>query len=226
MSRLKDRNRQIPNGFIFLQPETQWKPPPFASFQTIVDSLIAHRVANPYLVQKHGWTTDQTSVANEVAAFNARVCEVMGWNDYIEPGDGGAPSVPFPSPTPSLSGRLSQLAAGGKILVKWIASGAEAVAPELSHSRASVCVQCPLNGKGDWTSFFTQPVSNAIVAALEDRKQMQLSTPLDDQLGVCEACSCPLKLKVHMKIEPILADMPYESFDALAANCWIRAEKK
>ena len=234
MPRLKSRQSQIPNGFIFFQPETQWKPPPFASFQTIVDSLISHRKGNPYLVQKHGWSTDPVAVANEVDEFNAKVCQHMGWNDYVDAGAGGAPTVPFPLLNPpSLSGRLNQLVAGGKTLVKWVTRKEEAVPANLAEDRARICCNpnadgkpCPLNTKGDWTAFFTVPVSNAIRAAVEDRARMNLTTPYDDQLGVCDGCNCPLKLKVHMGIDSILADMPQESFDALVPGCWIRAEKR
>lgn len=233
MARLKDRNRQIPNGFIFLQPETQWKPPAFASFQTIVDSLIAHRRGNPFLVQKHGWSTDPVAVADEVDAFNAKVCQIMGWGDYIDAGAGGAPSVPFPLPNrPNLFGKLNQVAAGGKTLVKWIASREEAVPSNLAEDRAKLCCNlkgdgkpCPLNGKGGWETWFTVPVANAIRAALEDRSRMNLTTPYDEKLGVCEGCSCPLRLKVHMGIAHIRADMDPESYNALVPQCWIRNEK-
>lgn len=225
MPRLKDRNRQIPNGMVFYQPETQWKAPLYASFNVIVESLIAHRKANPFLIEKNGWSVDPVQVADEVDAFNATVCQRLGWGDYIMDG-GGVPSVPFPSPPKAFPGKLNQVAAGAKTLVKWIASGAEAVFPEVANKRAGVCVTCPLNGKGAWESFFTVPVSNAIRAALDERKGMNLSTFHDENLGVCEACSCPLKLKVHMKIDAILADIPKESFDSLWQSCWIRTEKK
>ena len=229
MPRLKDRNRQIPNGLIFFQPETQWKPTPFSSFDTIVQGLISHRKANPYLVQKHGWSVDPVQVANEVDSFNGLVCQQMGWTDYYVTDDGGVPAsapVPFPQAPQVHQGKLSQLVAGGKTLVKWIANSVEAVPANLAEARARVCISCPLNGKGDWTSFFTVPVSNAIRAALEDRSRMNLTTPYDAQLGVCEGCSCPLKLKIHMPIARILEDMPPESFDSLVPACWIRAEKK
>lgn len=236
MPRLKDRNRQIPNGLVFFQPETQWKPTPFSSFDTIVQGLITHRKGNPYLVQKHGWSIDPVQVANEVDGFNAMVCQQMGWTDYYVTDDGGVPAsapVPFPQAPQIHQGRLSQLVAGGKTLVKWITSREDSVPSNLAEARARLCTNlngdgkpCPLNTNGDWTAFFTVPVSNAIRAALEDRSRMNLSTPYDAQLGVCDGCSCPLKLKIHMPIDRILADMPPESFDSLVANCWIRSEKK
>jgi hypothetical protein len=47
---LKSRDRQIPNGLKFLQPETNWQPARFASFNVIVNSLINHRKSNPHLI--------------------------------------------------------------------------------------------------------------------------------------------------------------------------------
>ena len=226
MAQLKDRNKQIPNGLVYFQPETGWKPSPFSSFSKILNDLIAHRKANPFLIEKHGWSVDPLTVANELDAFNTRVCLQMGWTDYVLGADGGSPTAdPFPQRPQVHQGKLSQLVAGGKTLVKWLNNAAEAVPTELANRRAAICTSCPLNGRGDWAAFFTIPVASAIRAAVEQRREMKLSTPFDAELGVCEACSCPLKLKVHMPIEAILADMPTESFDGLAKICWIRAKQ-
>ncbi len=226
MAQLKSRNHMIPNGFVFFQPETNWAAPRFASFDRIVGELIAHRKANPFLVRQHGWSIDPVEVANEVDAFNTRVCLQMQWNDYVLGADGGAPAGdPFPQRPQVHQGKLSQLVAGGKTLVKWLTNAAEAVPPAQANRRAAICTACPLNEKGDWTAFFTVPVAAAIRTAVDLRRDMKLSTPFDAELGVCSACNCPLRLKIHMKIEAILADMPQESFDSLAGNCWIRAEK-
>jgi hypothetical protein len=109
--------------------------------------------------------------------------------------------------------------------VGWLASKAEAVPSVLSEARAGICVQCPLNTKGDWLSLFTVPWATAIRSALNTRREMQLSTSHDGELGVCEACDCPLALKVHFDLKRILDHMPSESFDALDKGCWIRSEK-
>ncbi len=227
MAQLKSRSHQIPNGFVFYQPETGWKPPPFSSFDSIVSNLISHRKGNPFLIQQHGWSVDPIEVANEVEAFNVRVCVQMGWYDYLHGADGGGSAIdPFYQGPQVHKGKLSQLVAGGKTLVKWLSSAAEAVPQPLANHRAAVCAACPLNEKGDYASFFTIPVANAIRAAVEKRREMKLSTPFDAELTVCGACSCPLKLKVHMPIKTIMEDMPRESFDSLAPQCWIRAEAK
>lgn len=91
--------------------------------------------------------------------------------------------------------------------------------------RAAVCVECPLNGKGGWESYFTVPVSNAIRRELERKRTMKLETQFDDRVGVCEACSCPLQLKIWLPIENILSKVQPAQFDALAPGCWIRSER-
>jgi len=220
MSKLRNRQMQIPQGLTFYQPETRWRPQRYASFETIVRSLIAHRQAHPHLVEKHRWPIDYATVCEEVDSFNARVCEANGWNQYIT-GPGGDSLPKSMPPQLNLLQRGQQLAAGAGVLVEWISSGAEAVSAELANRRASVCAACVQNEKGDLLSFFTKPVSAAIQGALNARREMRLSTPNDENLGVCAACSCPLKLKVHIPLDRIMAKLTAESKAGLDANCWI-----
>lgn len=79
-----------------------------------------------------------------------------------------------------------------------------------------------MNGEGGLEAYFTVPASNAIRAQLERKHAMKLETPSDEHLGVCTACDCPLKLKVWMPLDRILAKMPKAAYDALHVNCWIR----
>jgi len=236
MPRLISRQKQIPNGFRFFQPQTGWKAPRYASFETIVQSLIAHRKGNPFLTQKHGWATDHDTVANEVDEFNAKVCQQLGYKDYyVEGGTGGAAApppfyhpatTPVPPPIPpGVLAKLGAVAAGGRVLIEWINSGEESVPGPVAEARASVCAGCPQNGQGGWESYFTVPVSNAIRTELEKRRNWNLKTALDEKIGVCEACHCPLPLKVHMPIVRILSRMPGDEFNLLDPKCWIRAEK-
>jgi len=232
MPRLANRQKQIPNGLKFYQPETKWSPRPFASFQGIVESLIAHRKANPYLTTLHGWSVDPVVVADEVDAFNAAICERMGWTDYLGTGQsagGGQPvAAPFTGPVQTrgqtLLRRAANVAVGVETLVEWISSGSEAVPSELSEKRAAVCVNCPQNERGDLLRWFTKRAATAIKAAVESRKAMNLSTTQDEKLGMCNACGCELHLKVHLPLSRIKSRMTKEVSDALDANCWIRNE--
>lgn len=227
MSRLINRQTQIPQGLTFYQPETKWMPPRYASFDTIVNGLISHRNANPHLRDQHHWSVDYNTVADEVDAFNARLCEVHGWTKYISsegPMPPAAPLVPpkpMPPPTKSLLESVRTVVAGAIVLVDWLVNGAEAVAPEESNRRAEICAGCPKNEGGDWTRFFTVPVSQAIQGALNSRKDMGLSTFHDEKLGVCSACNCPLKLKVHLPLDKIKAKIDPADMQALDPRCWI-----
>lgn len=225
MARLKDRNRQIPNGLIFYVPETGWKAPRYPSFDRLVQELIAHRNANAFLRDKHHWATDYATVANEVDAFNAKVCETMGWTDYIVSDGGQTAQVPFPLPLPPQSLSVGKaVVAGGRTLVDWIQDGAQAVPKELAEKRAAQCIACPKHDRGDWTRFFTVPAQDAIRAALNQGREWKLETSKDAELRICSACLCPMRLKVHVPAPTIRAKMPPEAFNELVPECWIKTE--
>lgn len=232
--RLKDRNRQIPNGLRFLQPETNWKPrTSFSSFDSIVRGLIAHRQSRPDLVASKKWALDYDTVAMEVDEFNANLCARHGWNAYIHDGQGEAPP---PKPQALLQHEKNALSAAADKAKKiwsgvrtnndWLDSGAPAVPGEKSESRASVCAVCPKNGAGDFTSWFTRPVADSIVAQLNKLKAMRLSTTHDAKLNICEVCLCPMKLKVHVPVEFIKAHMSERVLAELKAvpACWVPKE--
>jgi hypothetical protein len=230
---LKSRQLFIPNGFTFVQPETGWVAPRMVSFDTVVNSLIAHRKANAFLAQKHNWATDFDSVAVEVDNYNAAVCAQMGWSDYITTDIGALPPPKSRPPSQSEQNQVSaagakskKIWAGVKTLNDWIDSGEPAVSAELSAARAAACMGCPQNGRGDFTKWFTGPASEAIrrqIGKLSDRK---LATPSDEKIDVCEVCLCPLKLKVHTPFDFIKAHLSKEIATELRAvpGCWIIKE--
>lgn len=232
-TRLKSRQGQIPNGMTFLQPETNWRPQRYASFDTIVNGLIAHRKGRPDLVATKGWALDYDSVADEVDAFNAVICVRHGWNDYIMGDEGVAPP---PKPQALLqqeqkqivaaAGRAKKIWAGVKTSNEWIDSGTPPVPKETSEFRAQTCAACPKNGKGDWTAWFTKPASEVIAKQLERISGMKLTTSVDDKLQVCEVCLCPLKVKVHTPVQYIKNHTTPEVMNELRAvpNCWIPKE--
>lgn len=233
MSRLKSRQKFIPNGFVFYQPETKWHSTRMTSFENVVQGLIAHRKANPFLTQKHGWSTDYDEVCEEVDAYNARICERMGWTDFIM---ASASSPPPPKFKPlslldqkqlgAVAGRVKKIWSGVRTINEWIDSNTDPVDPPLAEARAATCVACPLNGSGDFTKWFTQPASEAIKRQLEKVSNKKLVTSVDDKLGVCEACLCPMKLKVWTPLDYI---KPHVSDDVLkelakGKDCWVLKE--
>ncbi len=223
MVRLRDRNKQIPYGLKFTEQHTGWKAPSYASFDTIVRGIIANRMGNPAQTAQRHLSTDYDQVAREVDYYNALACQQMSWGDYIVNDAGLAP--PSPPKTMRLSDRLRAVAGGAEITVDFVTKD-EAVPQSLSEARAEVCVKCPLNEKGDWLSWFTVPVSEAIRKTMQLKKNMGLSTSKDPELHVCEACLCPLKLKVHFPIERIVEKLDPDVRGRLHPQCWILAESK
>jgi hypothetical protein len=220
MPRMKSRDRFPPGGWKWFQPENKFSVPANASFEAAVSAILANRQANPYLVQTHGWSTDPEAVRAQLDDYNARICEQMGWHDYIFGGPSPAVS-PKTMPPPSSPDKARSVVAGGEALVEWIASGAQAVPNDVANRRASICSDCPQNGKGDFSRYFTIPVSEAIRKELSRRSEWELSTSFDDKLNVCEACLCPLKLKVHVPLANILPHMDAATRSRLDPRCWI-----
>jgi hypothetical protein len=233
MYHLTSRALQIPNGFKFIQPETGFQTSRFASFSTVVNAVISHRKANPALVAKHNWFTDYDSVAEEVDRYNAALCAAMGWTKYImaSPGDAPIPKSKAPSPSDqkqvaAVAGRVTKIWSGVKTLSDWIDSGAPPVSKSVSEARAAKCVECPMNGKGDFTSWFTKPAAAAIASQVEKLKDLKLQTSHDAKINVCEACLCPLKLKVHTPFPFIRTHLSDQVVNELrkAPSCWIMEE--
>lgn len=229
MARLKDREKQIPNGLTFYEPALKWRPAPYSSMDTIVRGLIQARRANPYLVQRNGWSVDYATVANEVDRYNAAICKAHRWTQFIDEENYSPPKgLPRPGPTTTLVRRsVGNAAVGANILTEWLGAGGKAVEQELADSRAHVCATCPQNKRdADWTSWFTIPAANTIRKMLELRARMKLSTPEDEMLNVCDACGCPLKLKVHTPLKHITANMPPYQKESLDPRCWVLSEAK
>jgi hypothetical protein len=231
MARLNNRMRQIPFGLKYYEPAARFSTTQ-GSFNNIVDQVVAMRKANPALCAKHGWSTDWNSTAEDVDAFNAAICERMGWLEFIsQPAAGPPPAPKLKALSPLAEKQLSAAASkvkkvwqGVKTLNDWIESKTPAVPAELSQKRAETCVACPLNGKGGLEEWFTKPAAAAIKVQLGKVADRKLSTTLDEQLNVCTACSCPLRLKVHTPLEFITSNMGDDTRRSLDPKCWITSE--
>lgn len=228
MASLKNEQLSIPGGFQFYVADTKWSPAPFSSIDSITTQLVQHRQGRPDLCAKHGWSLDPAVVRREVVQYQVAVCQRNNWNDYLL--GGSEVTVPFTIPSRSLPARARGVAAGVRTLVNWLDDGAPTVAQELANARAAVCTggaagePCPMNNReaGWLEKYFTVPAQNAIKSKVEQKRAMKLETPMDDRMGVCTACDCPLSLKVWLPLDHILSKMPKESYDALHENCWIK----
>lgn len=223
---LLNRRQFPPGGFQFFEPKTGWRSSPGFTFDQVVEEIIRHRMANPRFASQ--WNTDFDLVADELDTYT---CVRIGMDpNYCS---GGSPSF-VSGPPPSRSqwvGRVVESAAAARkvmtgiaVLLDWLGSGGKPVAPELAEARAAVCAGCPQNTAGNLTDFFTVPASEQIRKQLAIRSDMKLATTHDEQLNVCKACFCPMKLKVHTPIQHILAHLKPEGRAALDPRCWIPKE--
>lgn len=237
MQRLKSRQSQIPNGLFFRMAALNWDSRKVLgmhpSFETLVSAVISARQANPHQTQQNSWSLDRGVVGDEVEAFNVRVCQSMGWNQYLTAAGGGG-AIPFHNPLSPQDASLLQNAAakakklwaGVKTLNAWLDSEEPPVPTEQSEKRAATCVACPLNGSGDLTSWFTTPAAAAIKRQMERMQKRNISGTLDAKLGVCSACLCPLVLKTKTPMKFIKPNLSDEVVKELMKgnSCWIVSE--
>jgi hypothetical protein len=221
----------MPGGLRFLQAETNWSITPWSSFESAVGQIITHRLGNRYLMEKNGWSVDPASVAAELDAYNTKIAKEMAWTDYIVEGEPGGPPSFIQPPIHRSSGlfeasAVARVRSGVQTIAEWEISGGFVVDQAVAESRATVCAGCPKNGKGDLTSWFTVPAAKLIQVQLEAKNNRKLETKSDEALGVCEACSCPLKLKVFCPLDIINSKMSPSVRTELHPGCWILSESK
>lgn len=222
---LKSRRLWPPGGFSYFQPQTGWSAPPGLTFEQVVTEIIKHRKANP----RFPLPTDFDTVAEELDEYTC--LRIGGDPNYVAsmgtiPKGASLPPRPRAAGVAGVVGAAKKIGAGVGVLIDWLGSGAKPVESELATARAKVCSDCPQNQQGDFTRWFTVPASNQIRQQVEIKNEMKLATPFDERLHVCEACLCPMKLKVWVPMEYILARLPVESRAALDPRCWMISEEK
>jgi hypothetical protein len=239
--RLKNRRKGIPNGFMYEQRHTGWRswlvnPSTKDDFNLLCRELQNHRRANA----RFNLPTDLPTIEAEVDYVNAlRVATIPGASaeylidDSAVPPPPKAPALPLPERLAGAVAGLRKVNAGRVMLTDWEAAGYPQVAQELAEQRATICVSCPKNGKGDLSRWFTVPASERIIKQIERLQEIKLGTTKDESLGVCEVCLCPLRLKMHAPIEFVgkylSAELKAELMEVqtgLGTPCWVISELK
>lgn len=215
------------NGFLFVDAKISPDQLQTWDFQSMVQQVRDRRAANP----RFNLTTDPNAIALEVDHQNAlRMLSIRGADGYITSDGTGGPAPNRLAPrslrrvAEAAGGGVKRTISGVGVLRDWLGDGAVPVENAQASSRAATCAKCPKNAGGDWTSFFTEPVAALIRSQLSIRDDLNLKTPDDAKLNVCEACGCPLKLKVHVPLNHITAHLGDEVKSKLPAPCWILAE--
>lgn len=218
-----------PGGWQFYQPQTGWAMPnPISvTLSQATTLLLQHRMKNPAVAQKFGLILNADQVKEEIKAFQRKRLNIP------------EPSLPKSSlrrPLPQVVGdavaAVVKTASGAAFMLDWEMSNLPPVSPDRSARRALQCAQgdngnpCPHNQKGDFTRWYTVPVSEMLRKRIERLKNLDLKTPYDDSINVCTACECPLRTKVHGPLELILKNLKPAAREALWPKCWILSEEK
>lgn len=226
MARLRSREKFPPGQFQILLPVVGMKKPVAGSFSEVVTAFAKIVEANPALAEKHGWPRDREGQENWIDAREAQRMLANGWTGFVDP-EGENPKA-RPARKGGLLVRAGNVAAkastAAAIYRDLLGPDGKAVPQAQAEARAAVCVGCPANDKtSSLTKFFVESTAKTLIAVFGILRDRKLVTSLDDQLGTCEACDCPLKAKVWPDISHIRAHQKEDAWERIRkANpeCW------
>jgi hypothetical protein len=121
----------------------------------------------------------------------------------------------------NLLDRASKYIHGITVLKDWIGDGGFSVDQHTAQSRTNKCLLCPMNKPG---LKLADAVSGEIKKQMELKRDIQLRVIGEKALFTCEACLCPLPLKVWTPIQNIWLDP--EEYEHYWSDCWLVAESK
>lgn len=199
------------------------KTPISGSFNEIVDAFARIVAKNPTLAQKHGWPDYREAQENWLDEREARRMAAHGWHGFIEM-EGELP--PLEKKKTSLVARAGAVAGKVKtalaIYRDLFGPDGKVVAKEEAERRASICSVCPRNDlAGGLTKYFLKEAASEIMMVAGMLKKRNVSTSLDDKLGVCQICLCPLGAKIHVESDILKKHIKPDEIAKLPANCWI-----
>jgi len=191
------------------------------TFDATVEQIIKHRLKNPAITKQHKLSTSFDEVALELEKFTLKRLGIVEGPKLV------APSRGILRRAGAVVAGIARLGVGAQNLLAWSENG-KVVPREVADARALICTagapgntRCPMNGTGDWKQLFTEPAAELIKNQLAAKNSMKLATKYDASLGVCEACACPLPLKVWAPLEYALRKMSKETKDKLPEWCWM-----
>lgn len=124
--------------------------------------------------------------------------------------------------------KAQNLAVGAQIIKDWLGDGGTTVDQTLAQERADVCtgritgVACPMNKIG---FSFGGEAGKLIRKMVEIKNGLDIRVHGEKTLGVCDACSCDLKTKVHVPMEYLQSHTPEAEAKEFPPICWQRTER-
>lgn len=222
MPHLLSRAHWPPGGFQVLHPEIGMKAPFSGSFDEAVVFEFRFRKSNPELAAKLGLELSVGSCETYVDEYNAQRCIAGGWLNFVDSqSPPPEPSYVKKNPLASAAGMLKSAVSGW---VELFGTG-KPLPKEVGERRALVCAVCPQNDtEGGLLAYFTDEMAKKAMSAVAVLQVQDRTTSVDDKLGVCRACNCPMRAKVFVSLENIVQNMQAEAWPKLDPKCWIKAE--
>ena len=116
---------------------------------------------------------------------------------------------------------MKNYVAGIMTIADWFGEGMNPVEPTEANRRALVCASCPLNKFKPAEEHFSG-FAHTVIGIRRWLKERGCRTDLDWKLHVCEACSCPMRVKIWVPLEVLLRRMNPESKAKLHSGCWMK----
>lgn len=237
--RLKSRTEFPPNGVQLLLPEVGMTRSLQGSFREMVAAYLQLAKRNPALFQKLGWPTDIRGAENFVEQRECLRLIAAGHSFFVDM-QTAAPEEVRMANTAVKKNLLDRVVEVGKatkagigVWIEQFGPDGKPVAQELAEKRAAVCAgdgshpPCPHNDLAvRLEDLFILPASNSIKFVYEMMRDLKLQVSRQDQLGVCRLCLCPLKSKVHTKLEIVMRHVTPDILQALPDFCWIKTQDK
>jgi hypothetical protein len=126
---------------------------------------------------------------------------------------------------------LKQDISGLEALADWLGDGGRPVHPVLAEMRATRCARgnhgkaCPLNRAPRWWEKAKEIVAAWIRKELELKNGMSLQVEEEEQIHMCGACGCCLRLKVWTPASHLRDHVDLKKLATLSPDyCWQRKE--
>ena len=124
--------------------------------------------------------------------------------------------------------KAKDLAVGAQIIRDWLGDGCTVVPRPQAQERADICtgrisgVACPHNKTG---FTFGGEAGKLIRKMVELKNGLDIRVQGEKSLGVCDACSCDLKTKIHVPMDYLKSHTTEDEAKQFPPICWQRTER-
>lgn len=197
MALLREPNCTPPDGFRYVQPETQTR---FSgeTLTELADLVIAHRAFKGIM------PLDKPTVEKEI---QRQIC--AGMFPYICQAEPGEKYEPFEDRTRNLD--VDKIMSFTSTAFAFIASGGEMVSREETHRRANICRGCPFNRPAICICTTLYKMIASLVP--ESRRE--------PGLAICGICGCSLAAKTLLPMSTIQQDNTQRNI-RVPDWCWMK----